>query len=392
MEIITKKLKLSQIKLNPDNPRSIGKVEMERLVKSLQDFPEMLELREIIIDENNIILGGNMRYRALKQIGEKECVAKIVTGLTPEQKREFVIKDNSAFGSWDMDALANLWSDLPLVEWGVNLPEDWLEGDKAEVKEDDFDAEATAESIVNPITKTGDVWLLGKHRVMCGDSTKKEDVERLCGTQRADIVWTDPPYGMNLDTDFSGMEGISKGNTYKKVEGDDKDYDPTHIFNAFGYCKEMFLWGADYYAEKLPKRNDGSWIVWDKTEGGSGPNSDYDKMFGSNFELCWSKQKHKRALARVLWKGIFGLSKEDTKRRVHPTQKPVLLAVWFLEKFSKPGDIVADIFLGGGSSLIACEQLGRICYGMEIDPVYVDVIIARWETLTGGKAVRDERP
>ena len=126
MEITTKKLKLSQIKPNPTNPRKIGKVEMERLVKSLQDFPEMMELREIIVDENNIILGGNMRYRALKQIGEKECIAKIVTGLTVDQKREFIIKDNSAFGQYDMDALANLWSDLPLVEWGVDLPEDWL--------------------------------------------------------------------------------------------------------------------------------------------------------------------------------------------------------------------------------------------------------------------------
>ena len=126
MEITTKKLKLSQIKLNPDNPRKIGKVEMERLVKSLQDFPEMLELREIIVDENNTILGGNMRYRALKQIGEKECIAKIVTGLTVDQKREFIIKDNSNFGSYDMDALANLWSDLPLVDWGVDLPDDWL--------------------------------------------------------------------------------------------------------------------------------------------------------------------------------------------------------------------------------------------------------------------------
>ena len=126
MEITTKKLKLSQIKPNPTNPRKIGKVEMERLVKSLQDFPEMMELREIIVDENNIILGGNMRYRALKQIGEKECIAKIVTGLTVDQKREFIIKDNSAFGQYDMDALANLWSDLPLADWGVDLPEDWL--------------------------------------------------------------------------------------------------------------------------------------------------------------------------------------------------------------------------------------------------------------------------
>jgi len=126
VEIITKRLKLSQIKPNPTNPRRIGKTEMERMVKSLQDFPEMLELREIIVDENNIILGGNMRYRALKQIGEKECIAKIVTGLTADQKREFIIKDNSNFGEYDMDALANLWSDLPLADWGVDLPEDWL--------------------------------------------------------------------------------------------------------------------------------------------------------------------------------------------------------------------------------------------------------------------------
>jgi len=125
VEIITKRLKLSQIKPNPTNPRRIGKTEMERMVKSLQDFPEMLELREIIVDENNIILGGNMRYRALKQIGEKECIAKIVTGLTADQKREFIIKDNSNFGEYDMDALANLWSDLPLAEWGVDVPADW---------------------------------------------------------------------------------------------------------------------------------------------------------------------------------------------------------------------------------------------------------------------------
>jgi ParB-like chromosome segregation protein Spo0J len=126
IEITIKTVKLSAIKLNPDNPRRIGKIEMARLVKSLQDFPDMMKLREIIVDETMTILGGNMRYRALKQIGEKEVTAKIVKGLTPEQKREFVIKDNSGFGEFDLDALANGWSDLPLVEWGLDLPEDWL--------------------------------------------------------------------------------------------------------------------------------------------------------------------------------------------------------------------------------------------------------------------------
>ena len=131
IEITIKTVKLSAIKLNPDNPRRIGNIEMDRLVKSLQDFPDMMKLREIVVDETMTVLGGNMRLLALKKSGAKECTAKIVTGLTPEQKREFIIKDNSAFGEWDMDLLSSSWSDLPLVEWGVDLPEDWL-------KEPDF--------------------------------------------------------------------------------------------------------------------------------------------------------------------------------------------------------------------------------------------------------------
>ena len=127
MNIEVKQVKLAALKLNPDNPRRIGNKEMERLVKSLQEFPDMLSIREIVVDETMTVLGGNMRLLALKKSGAKECTAKIVTGLTPEQKREFIIKDNAAFGEWDMDLLSSsIWSDLPLVDWGVDLPEDWL--------------------------------------------------------------------------------------------------------------------------------------------------------------------------------------------------------------------------------------------------------------------------
>lgn len=126
-QIETKNVKLSEIKLNPDNPRTISKKDMDLLVKSLKEFPEMLELREIVVDETMTVLGGNMRTLALKKIGVKEVTAKIVTGLTDDQKREFVIKDNGGFGSWDMDALANSWGDLPLVDWGINLPKAWTE-------------------------------------------------------------------------------------------------------------------------------------------------------------------------------------------------------------------------------------------------------------------------
>ncbi len=131
MQIEIRKVKLSQIKLNPNNPRLITDKDMGLLIKSLKEFPEMMQLREIIVDETLTVLGGNMRTLALRKIGEKECIAKIVSGLTPTQKREFIIKDNSAFGSWDMDILANLWGDLPLTEWGMNISESWVKPDES---------------------------------------------------------------------------------------------------------------------------------------------------------------------------------------------------------------------------------------------------------------------
>jgi DNA modification methylase len=395
MEIITKRLKLSQIKPNPNNPRRIGKTEMERLIKSLQDFPEMLELREIIVDENNIILGGNMRYRALKQIGEKECIAKIVTGLTLDQKREFIIKDNSNFGSYDMDALANLWSDLPLVEWGVSLPEDWLAGDKAEAKEDDFDADAAAESIVNPITKPGDVWILGKHRVMCGDSTKKEDVGQLCGTQKPLLMVTDPPYGVEYDPNWRNEADRANGKPYGaravgKVQNDDRS-DWSQAWGLFP-GDVAYVWHAGRHASSVQASLEisgfevRSQIIWAKT-----------RLIISRGHYHWQHEPCWYAFRKGKTAGWIGDRSQVTLWTIdhpksetgHGTQKPI-------ECMARPirnheGDVY-DPFLGSGTTLIACEQLGRICYGMEIDPVYCDVIVKRWETLTGQKAVLDERP
>lgn len=215
------------------------------------------------------------------------------------------------------------------------------------------------------------------------------------------MVFTDPPYGINLDTDYRSMRITSKmipavenpnvNKLYNRIIGDERDYCPMHIFEFFGYCKEIFLWGADYYAERIPNRNKGFWIVWDKTGDEICSDSGFEKMYGSNFELCWGKSKHKREIVRVLWKGMFGMQYEDQKERLHPTQKPVRLAEWFIEKFSKRGDIIVDLFGGSGSTLIACEKLERICYMMEIDSCYCDVIIGRWESFTGKKAELIER-
>ena len=137
MEIKIEKLNLSQLSPNPDNPRQIKKDQIDKLAKSLAVFPDMMEIREIVVDENMMILGGNMRYQALKKNKEKTCIAKIVTGLTDQQKREFVIKDNSSFGDWDFDILSNTWDDLPLTDWGLDLPEEWLS--HAETDRSDID-------------------------------------------------------------------------------------------------------------------------------------------------------------------------------------------------------------------------------------------------------------
>ena len=230
------------------------------------------------------------------------------------------------------------------------------------------------------------MWILGEHRLLCGDATKKEDVERLMDGEKADMVFTDPPYGMNLDTDYSSMKskmfkGKTGGDYHNPIIGDDKQFNPTLVLNYFDYCKEQFWWGGDYYAEYLPKGN--SWIVWDKRLDDSA-----DKMYGSCFELCWSKSKHKRDIARIKWAGIFGTEKEFDKKRHHPTQKPIDLALWFFDKYN--GNNVVDLFLGSGSTLIACEKTNRKCYGMEIDPHYCDVIVKRWEDYTGNKAERFE--
>jgi DNA modification methylase len=239
----------------------------------------------------------------------------------------------------------------------------------------------------------GKLTLKSKHRLLIDDCTMKENVERLMAGERADMVFTDPPYGMNLDTDWSegtpakdAMSYLKSGNPtpkeYAKVEGDSADFDPTHIFDLFQTTEEVFIWGADYYCERIPKKNNGSWVVWDKRCDESA-----DKAFGASFELCWSRSKHKREIARIR-SGIFGV-KDDSKTRVHPTQKPTQLAEWFFERWGKDATNIWDGYLGSGSTLIACEKTDRRCFGMEIEPLYGDVILSRFAKFSGKDSIRE---
>ena len=358
------------------NPRQLKKEQYQNIKESLQRFgfvdPVIINKNK---DRKNIIIGGHQRVKVAKDLKYTE-VPCLELDLSLDKEKELNIRLNKNVGEWDYDILANLFDFNDLMDWGFT--EDDLAGFSPEEVEvegltDDDDIPEDVESVC----KLGDIWKLGNHRLLCGDSTKKENIELLLDGKKADMVFTDPPYGMNLDTNYIKSD-VCKGNTYKPVIGDDKDFDCSFILSNFSKSKEIFLWGADYYCQTLPKN--GSWIVWDKGTELT------DDMMGASFELCWSREKHKRVTYRKLWKGIT--AKEKNERRCHPTQKPIDLAIWFFEKWGKDYNCI-DPFLGSGTTLIACEKTGRKCYGMEIDPHYCDVIIKRWEQFTGKVAKLD---
>ena len=374
---------INTVKANPNNPRIIKDDKFAKLVKSINEFPQMLNLRPIVVNDDMVVLGGNMRLKACKEAGLKEIPIIKASELTEQQQKEFIVKDNVGYGEWDWNDLANNWDADQLQDWGLDIP--GFDAEVLEAEEDDF---AVPDGGIETDIVLGDLFEIGEHRLLCGDSTDSDQVAKLMNGQKADMVFTDPPYGMKLDADYSGMKseifkGGIGGKKYDNIKGDHDDFSEeliNTIFACFNDCKEVFIWGADYFAELLPNKNDGSWVVWDKRANGNddiNEDKSSDKMYGSTFELCWSKNKHKRDIARVKWAGIFGMPSQDTKGRVHPTQKPIELANWFFNKWGNNNDLIADLYLGGGTTMVAAHQLKRKCYGMEFDPKYCQVIVDR---------------
>ena len=396
-------MQIKDLKQDERNYRKHNKKNLDLIKKSVS---EVGLGRSVVIDnENEIVCGNglvstldkNTPIKLIETDGSELVVVKRTDLKTDDEKRkQLAIMDNSTSDSseFDLDSLQADFDVEQLQDWGLDVEFESLE--EQEIIEDEVPEE------VETKCKLGDIWQLGNNRLMCGDSTSITDVEKLMNGEKADMVFTDPPYGMNLDTDYSKMNGSQKNIEFKRqnnVVGSKKyeqgkidDFTPemlTMIFTCFDNVKEIFLWGADYFAELLPNKNDGSWIVWDKRANGNdniGQDLSSDKIYGSCFELCWSKQKHKRDIARIKWAGVFGTEKEFDHKRHHPTQKPTALVQWFLDRYSKENQSIVDLFGGSGSTLIACEQLNRKCYMMELDPKYCDVILQRWENLTGKKA------
>ncbi len=357
-----KLIPIKEIKENPNNPRKLDKDKYQKLLKSIQDLPQMLEYRPIVVNSDMVVLGGNMRLKALKELKYKEVPIIIADDLSEDQQKEFLIKDNLGYGVWDWDMIANEW-DLPLLEdWGMDLPTDFTTQEELEAVEDDFDV---PDEIQTDIV-LGDLFEIGEHRLLCGDSTDSDAVAKLMDGQKADMVFTDPPYGVDVvggNGNIGGSTKNAKAGNYSKVIGDDKPYDPNHLFLFDCF---MFIWGANYFIDKLPSR--GQWVVWDK-------NRPEGTTF-SDCELAWTNGK---GIAIKKYKCTWdGFHREgENEKRVHPTQKPIKLCNDILSNYTKYNEIIIDLFLGSGSTMVASHQLKRKCYGMELDPKYCQVIIDR---------------
>jgi DNA modification methylase len=377
------------------NAKKHDAAQVSKLAGSIREFGFN---NPVLIDKDNGIIAGHGRVMAAQSLSLDTVPCIRLGHLTDTQRRAYILADNRLAeigGGWDEEMLklelaelGDLDVDLDAIGFGA----EYLAELEMEEVTGNTDPDEVPEPPVDPVTVLGDVWVLGNHRLMCSDSTSIDAVEKLMAGEKADMVFTDPPYGMKLDTDYSSIKGSAKakiknlgGKKYDRIIGDHDDFTPeliNTVFACFDYVDEIFLWGADYYAELLPKKNDGSWVVWDKR--GS---EDADRIVGSCFELCWSKQKHKRDIARVKWMGAFGHA--DARNRVHPSQKPLALCDWFFEKWGKTGDVVVDLYGGSGSTLIACEKTNRHARLMELDPKYCDVIVTRWQEFAGKQAIHE---
>jgi DNA modification methylase len=339
--------------------------------------------RSIVIDEDGRILAGNGTVEGAKKAGINkvriieaegdELIAVRRTGLSEDEKVGLAIADNrsSDLSEWDNEMLRQLSEEHDLTPW---FEDDELLAEVLEPEQGKTDPDDVPEPPKEPITKPGDLWILGNHRLLCGDSTNIQHVERLMDGKKADMVFTDPPYGMNLDTDYTKMGTSTK--SYKPVHDDDKPFDAGAMMRLLP-SPVWYIWGADYFCNSIPIWEQGSTLVWAKAH-----SEDENKVFGSSFELCWRFPKAKKEL----W-FVRRIHMTDEHLKAHPTQKPCELPVRAIEKDSKPGQLIVDLFGGSGTTLIACEKTSRHCRMMELDPAYCDVIVKRWEDFTGNTAV-----
>lgn len=368
------------------NPR---RGDVEAIARSLAAFGQ----RKPIVANRTTgeVIAGNHTLLAARSLSWPEVAVVWVTD-DEATAHAYALADNrtAELGGYDDEALAALIAEVRDADEELFAATGWAEDDLQALL-DQIGAEPT-ELATDPdevpdrapaITQPGDVWVLGQHRLVCGDATDPGVIDASLGGATAGCLLTDPPYGIDLDTDWSTISGSPRallpdvpGRKHRPVLGDDQPFDAAPIRDAFAATREQFWFGADYYRRTLsPDDLDGSWLVWDKRTESA------DAGFGSGFELIWSAEPHKRDLLRVYWFGVFGDA--EARRRLHPTQKPSKLLATILDRWAPAGCLVADPFAGSGTTAIAAELTGRRAALVELDPAYCDVIAKRVEQATG---------
>jgi DNA modification methylase len=402
-------VKISEVKVNPNNPRLIKDDKFKKLVQSVKDFPEMLKIRPIVVNKEMIILGGNMRFKACKEAGLKE-VPIIITDLTEEQQKEFLIKDNVSGGEWDWDMLANEWDANDLKDWGLDLPLGYDEVLKAE--EDEFEV---PEGGIETDIVLGDLFEIGEHRLLCGDSTCSDTVAKLMDGQKAELLFTSPPYSDMRE--YNGNKDLSVNNLVEFITSF-YEYCEYQVINLGIQRKDNDI--NEYWNDYIIKARDNgykflSWNVWAKPSAGSIGNQsaffpishEWIFVFGKKFKDINRTQERSTAIkeSRTHRKvrqadgsmknstvGFQGALKEMESvfysnpelgeiRKEHPATFPIELPSEYIKAITNEGDLIAEPFTGSGTTMVASHQLKRKCYGMELDPKYCQVIIDRMKKL-----------
>jgi hypothetical protein len=334
--------KISELTPAPYNPRESTEKQESQLKQSLKKFGVVEPI--IYNKQTGYIVGGHFRVRELQKLGytEIECV---IVDLSEEDEKELNIRLNANTGQWDWDELANNFELDDLNDWGLEVPNMKHE---LEAVEDDFEVNENTETDI----VLGDLFEIGEHRLLCGDSTDINKVELLMNGEQVNLL-TDPPYGINANKQTLG--------TGKKKfhRGDNWDVQVPDFYYVLQLVNQAIIWGGNYFADKLPINND--WLCWHKKN---------DGLSFSEFELAWTNLGKNCRMLSHHWGG-------ETKE--HPTMKPLKLMEWCINYLdNKP---ILDIFCGSGSTMVASHQLKRKCYGMELDPKYCQVIIDRMKKL-----------
>lgn len=379
---------IQSVKANPNNPRVIRDDKFKKLVKSIQEFPEMLELRPIVVNDEMIVLGGNMRLKACKEAGLKDVHIIKASNLSEAQQSEFIIKDNVGFGEWDWDMLANEYDEQDLKDWGLDLPV-FESVNELEAEEDDFEA---PEGGIETDIVLGDLFEIGEHRLLCGDSTDSDAVAKLMNGEIADISFTSPPYNAGKNSHLNGrVKGFDEKYQNKNDAKTDEEYINflydftinTICFSTYSFVNIQMLAQNKFtlidYQYKL-KEHLKDILIWNKTQC---PPNIIKGAFNTKWEyvFCFSEKNETRGFP-CKWQGKYPnvIETENASgnnyAQIHKATFPIAFPSWIIEKmdFSKS---VLDLFLGTGTTMVASHQLNRKCYGVELDPKYCQVIVDR---------------